>query len=129
MPEPTDPKPGDILMTLNGHGGIFIYRVLPDGTHDWLASCTVLLGERGVSRSRRQSPPAGSNYQPAPDFSVGRAFHKGQARHLLAKYLPELSAGQPRILHFGSPCYYAVDEKPLLPFKPRKNIYANRRGF
>jgi hypothetical protein len=114
-----DPQPGDLLITTNGQGGLFLYRVLMDGKHDWFASATVFLRQRGVSRYGMQGKPAG-NYRPAPDFTVGRVFDKGQARHLIAKYFPQMAEGTPRILLFRSPFYYTDDEKPLLPErKPR----------
>lgn len=114
------PQVGDILITFNGQGGLFIHRAMPAKPgerclhHDWLASSTSMLRQRGVCRYGRHARPSGENYQDAPDFTVGRVRDKGQCRHLLRKYLPEIAAGDPRILIHRDPFYYLDEEKPLL---------------
>jgi hypothetical protein len=117
-----DPQPGDLLLNTNGQGGVFIYKVLANGKHDWLASSTAFLRQRGVSRYGPHKPAGEINYRPAPDFTVGRVFDKGQARHLIARYFPEMAAGNPPpriLLHIGG--WWHTDEtKPLIPErKPR----------
>jgi hypothetical protein len=83
------PQPGDLLLTRNGHGSIFISRVMADGTEDFYATSSALLEQRGVSRHSRHRTGT-VDYQAAPDFTIGRVFDKGQARHLIRQYLPEL---------------------------------------
>lgn len=123
--ELANPSSGDLLLTLNGHGSIFIYRVLRNGAHDFYATSSSLLEVRGISRHSNHRKVK-DDYQTAPDFTAGRVFDKGQARHLLDRYLPELmrdyNPSQHRILLRRSSGGWEVDvAKPAMkPGKARK---------
>lgn len=116
LPGAVDPRPWDIIFTKGEGGSIFITVIQPSGKAEWVASSTTMLRQRGVSRVGK------GDYQRADDFTMGRVFEKGQARHLIEKYLPELlqSSGQ-RLLLRGEFFYTESKDQPVIPMRKSRN--------